>query len=231
MISLVGVFTLSLNKDVLGKLLIYLVSFSVGGLFGDSFFQLLPEAFKRIGSTNKIAFLIITGIVVFFILEKFINWSTNHGVNKPRVKPFVNIIFFGDLFHNFIDGIVLGATFAVSIEIGIATTIAVIMHEIPHEIGDFSAFIQGGLPVKRALLYNFSTALVSILGAVISLFVGSVNENFRITLLPLTAGGFIYLAGSDLIPELKGEVNVFKSIFQIVCILGGFGLMFMLTLF
>jgi zinc and cadmium transporter len=230
MISLAGVFSLSLNKEALKKTLIYLVSFAVGALFGDAFFQLIPESFKRLGFTVKTPCLILTGIIIFFVIEKFINWSTNHGINKPRIKPYVSIIFIGDLFHNFIDGIILGASYTISIEIGLATSLAVILHEIPHEVGDFSAFVHGGLSVKKALILNFTTALVSILGAVISLFIGTVNESFRVTLLPITAGGFIYLAGSDLIPELKAEVNIFKSLAQILCILTGAGLMLLLLL-
>ena len=231
-VSLAGIFTLSLNKEALHKILIYLVSFAIGGLLGVSFIELLPEAFKTIPDQMRIAWLVFAGVAIFFVLEKFVNWSVNHGTQQgPRIKPYVSIIFLGDLFHNFIDGIILGASFTVNAGIGFATTLAVIMHETPHEIGDFSAFVQGGLPVRKALLYNFSTALVSVLGVVISLLIGNVNEGFRTTLIPLTAGGFIYLAAADLIPELKFEHNIWKSLGQLLCIVAGFSLIALMTLF
>ena len=228
-VSLVGIFTLSLNQDVLKKILIYVVSFAIGGLFGDTFLELLPEAYKVIPDPLRIAWLVFAGIAAFFVLEKFINWSVTHGPRNSSVKPYVPIIFAGDLFHNFIDGIILGASFTVNSGVGFATALAVIMHETPHEIGDFSAFVHGGLSPKRALFYNFSTALLSVLGAVISLVIGNVNEGFRTALLPITAGGFIYLAGSDLIPELKTEHNVWKSLGQFICIVAGFGLIALLA--
>jgi len=136
----------------------------------------------------------------------------------------------GDGVHNLIDGMLIGASYTVSIPIGIATTLAVILHEIPQEIGDFGVLLHAGLSIKKAFAFNFLSALTAILGAIISLFAGSHIEGYSSILLPITAGGFIYIAGSDLIPELQYECKLSTSVQQFIAIILGVGIMALLVL-
>ena len=166
---------------------------------------------------------------MFFVLEKFIRWRHCHELaSKNHPHPISFMILFGDMFHNFIDGLIIGASYLVNIKLGIATTIAVFFHEIPQEIGDFSALIYGGFSKSKALLYNFLSALTSFIGAILILIIGS-GFNLINLLIPITAGGFIYIAASDLIPELHKEVDIKKSILQLVFFIFGIIIMFGLT--
>ena len=222
LISLIGVFTIAINEERLKRLLTFLVSFAVGGLFGDVFIHILPDVFKKSASTLSVSFGILAGILLFFILEKFIYWRHCHsGICEMHDKPFVWINLIGDGVHNFIDGIIIGASYCVGLGIGITTTLAVILHEIPQEIGDFGILVNGGLTRKKALFLNFLCASVAILGTVIALVIGPTIKDFSMYILPLTAGGFIYLAGSDLIPELHREVEFSRSLLQLVSIVLG----------
>src|SRR3989339_357795 len=165
------------------------------------------------------------------ILEKFIRWRHCHdGHCDEHLKPVVYMNLFGDAVHNFIDGLVIAASYSVSIHLGIATTIAVILHEIPQEIGDFGVLIHGGLSVKKALFFNFLSALTSIIGAVLFFLVGDFLGNFRMALIPVTAGGFIYMAGSDLIPELHHDERPIRSLLQIFFIALGVGIMALMVI-
>lgn len=229
LISLIGVATLALNIKKLKKILLILVSFSAGALLGDAFIHILPEAIEEFGFGVEISLFIILGILIFFIIEKFIHWRHCHElVSKNHPHPFAIMNLLGDGLHNFIDGLVIGSSYLVNIPTGIATTIAVILHEIPQEIGDFGVLIHGGFSTSKALFFNFLSALTAIIGTIISLYIGSNFENYNMFLLPLTVGGFIYIAASDLIPELHKENNIEKSIMQIFGII--LGIMIMVAL-
>ncbi|MEI8349579.1 MAG: ZIP family metal transporter [Candidatus Omnitrophota bacterium] len=231
-ISLIGVFTLSLRREKLDKILLLLVSFSVGGLFGDAFIHLLPETFEKIGAKLVASSLIIFGILIFFVLEKIVRWRHCHTpTSGEHLHPVVTLNLIGDGVHNLIDGMIIGASFSISISIGIATTLAVILHEIPQEIGDFGVLVHGGLSIKKALFFNFISALTSIVGAVISLTIGSYVKGYTVALLPVAAGGFLYIAGSDLIPELHGcDTKISTSLWQFLFIILGISTMALLTL-
>ncbi len=232
MVSLIGVFTLSMNRKMLTKTLFFLVSFSAGALLGDAFIHLLPEASRQFGFGLNISLYVLLGIMVFFVLEKFIHWRHCHiPTSKEHPHPFVFMNLVGDALHNFIDGLIIGASYLISIPVGIATTIAVVLHEIPQEIGEFGVLLHGGFTKKKALLFNFLTALTAVAGTVIALLLGSRFENEMAFLLPLTAGGFIYIAGSDLIPELQKEVAPSKSMLQLVGIVLGILVMVALMVF
>jgi zinc and cadmium transporter len=230
-ISLVAVFFLALSEDAIRKLLLFMVSFAAGALFGDAFIHLLPESFTKLGTGLGTSLLILAGIMFFFILEKFIHWRHCHNMNyAEHTHPMVMVNLVGDSVHNLIDGTLIAASYAVSLPLGITTTLAVVFHEIPHEIGNFGVLVHGGLPVKKALFYNFLTALTAILGAVLALTLGPLVKGFTLALLPITAGGFIYIAGSDLIPELKHEVEISHSILQFFSLILGVGAMSLLIL-
>jgi zinc and cadmium transporter len=230
LISLVGVFTLTLTKEKLKKITVFLVSFAVGGLFGDAFIHLLPESYARLGYGLSTSLYVIAGILAFFVLEKFLRWRHCHiPASKEHYHPVVAMNLIGDALHNFIDGLLIGASYTVSIPIGMTTTLAIILHEIPQEIGDFGILIYGGLPVKKALFFNFLSATLAIAGAIIAAAVGTCFHGFAVVLLPVTAGGFLYMAGSDLIPELQHDVKASTSLFQFLFILLGVLIMSLLV--
>lgn len=215
-VSLVGVATISIKEEKLKTLLIYMISFSAGALMGDVFIHILPEI-NNAGYTTYTAFYILFGIALSFVTEKVIHWRHCHlPTTKEHVHPFALMNLLGDSIHNFIDGLIIGASYLVNIPLGVATTVAVIFHEIPQEIGDFGVLLYGGFTKKRALFLNFVTALAAVLGAVVSLWLGSLYTNINNFLLPFAAGSFIYIAGSDLIPELHKETLAKKSMFQIM---------------
>src|SRR3989344_554538 len=231
LISLIGVVTLSIKTTNLKKIVIYLVSFAAGALLGDAFIHLLPEIVEEFGFTIKISLFVLLGILISFFLEKIIHWTHCHHTNSKNHKhPFAYLNLIGDAVHNLLDGIIIGASYLVNMQVGIATTIAVIFHEIPQEIGDFGVLIHGGFTKSKALLLNFATALTSIAGAVIALVVGTKIENFTLFLIPIAAGNFIYIASADLIPELHKETIIKKSILQILMFILGIITMLILLL-
>lgn len=231
LVSLIGILTLSIHTEKLKKVLLYLVSFSAGGLLGDVFFHLLPELVKEGRFTITTSLMVLGGIMFCFILEKFIVWHHCHEVgcaDHPQRLAWMNI--FGDLVHNFIDGLIIAAGFLVSAKVGIATTLAVILHEIPQEIGDFGVLLHAGFSKIKALIVNFITALSSFLGAVLALSLSSYSETAADYLIPFAAGNFIYIACVDLIPELHKTPELKKSFFQLVTFIFGLGVMALLLL-
>ncbi|HLF17394.1 MAG TPA: ZIP family metal transporter [Candidatus Omnitrophota bacterium] len=232
LISLVGVFTLSLKPERLNKFLLYMVSFAVGALFGDAFLHLLPETFEEIGFNPTTSFLILLGIILFFILEKFLRWQHCHVLTShDHEHPVATLNLIGDGVHNMLDGMIIASSFMVSPTIGFATTLAVIFHEIPQEIGDFGVLVHSGFSIRKALWCNFISALAAFVGAFLVFIVGPQIENLSVYVLPVTAGGFLYIAGSDLIPELhRHDVRLAASFGQLASILGGIAVMALLLL-
>ena len=222
LVSLVGVLALSVREDRLKKSVYILVSLAVGALLGDAFIHIIPEAFETSINVTSTALLVIAGIVLFFIIEKFLHWH-HHGddVEHKHVEPVGKLILISDGFHNLIDGIIIGASYLAGVEIGIATTLAVILHEIPQEIGDFGVLIHAGYSKKKALWWNFVSGLVAIVGVLIVLVVGEATESFTTSILPIAGGGFIYIALSDLIPELHKTKEGKHSIYQILALVIG----------
>lgn len=229
LISLIGIFTLSIKQDKLKTILIYLISFSAGALFGDAFIHLLPKLAEETGFTISSAILVLSGILVFFILEKFVCWQHCHmPITQTHIHSFAYMNLVGDSLHNFIDGLIIAASYLVSIPAGIATTIAVLLHEIPQEIGDFGVMLHGGFSKIKALALNFLTALTAVIGAVIGLILNNYSNDIKLFILPIAIGGFIYIAGSDLIPELHKETGIKRSIIQVITFI--IGVLIMLSL-
>tara|TARA_Y100000310_G_C20608446_1_gene776760 strand:- start:624 stop:1364 length:741 start_codon:yes stop_codon:yes gene_type:complete len=228
LLSLIGVVLLP-AKSTLKKILIYLVSFSTGALFGDVFIHLLPEM-AEMGFSLKISLYILAGILVSFIVEKYIHWHHCH--HDPDEKcdhhhPFAIMSLVGDAVHNLIDGMIIAASYLVAFPVGVATTIAVVLHEIPQEIGDFAILLHGGFSRLKALAFNLLTALTAIVGAIIVIFLGQI-EGVLTFLIPFAAGNFLYIAGSDLVPELHKVTDVRKSLFQLLWLILGVVVMFLL---
>jgi len=222
LISLIGVATISIKIKKLNKFLIYFVSFSAGALFGGAFFHLLPEVVNEIGLTVKVSSLILGGILLFFVLEKIIHWQHCHiPHSRGHVHSFAIMNLIGDGFHNFIDGLIIGASYLVNIPAGVATTIAVGFHEIPQEIGDFGILVHGGFSKTKALALNFASALIAVLGVIVSLTLSNYVKNIELFIIPVAIGGFIYIAGSDLIPELHKDFTVKSALLQLATLIAG----------
>lgn len=232
LISLVGLFTLGMAIEKLRKILIYMISFSAGALFGDAFIHLLPEIIEsETGFTLISALSVLGGILMFFILEKVIHWQHCHmPITKTHVHPFAYMNLVGDSLHNFIDGLIIAGSYLASIPAGIATTFAVLLHEIPQEIGDFGVLIHGGFTKAKAILLNFFTAIVAVIGAIVALVLSKYVPGIQNILVPVAIGGFLYIAGSDLIPELHKETKVWISIGQIAAFVLGILIMMALLL-
>ncbi len=216
-ISLIGVLTLSIKQNKLEKILIYVIAFSAGALLGDAFIHLLPEAVEESGFTMLISLYTLSGIGFSFVVEKFIHWRHCHHVTSkkhPHTLSTMNLI--GDGVHNFIDGIIIAVSYMVSVPVGIATTLAVIFHEIPQEINEFGILLYGGYTKGRAILANFLIALTSIIGALVALTIGTSSKEVLIFLVPFAAGNFIYIATADLIPELHKETKLMQSLMQLI---------------
>lgn len=229
LVSLIGIiFFFIKDENKLKKIIVYLVSFSAAAFLGEVLFHLFPEATEEFnGFTIELGLLVLLGFLVFFIIEKVIHWRHCHDMEcdeaDHKVIGRMNLI--GDSFHNFIDGVIIGATFLVSTKLGIATSFSILMHEIPQEIGDFGVLIHSGFSKKRALLFNFLVSLTAISGTVIALIFGGRFENLLMYITPFTAGGFLYIATVDLFSEIKHEIKLKNFATQFLVILLGLGTM------
>jgi zinc and cadmium transporter len=234
--SLTGMISLSLKEETLHKVLFFLVAFSAGSILGAAFFDLLPESLELV--SGSIVFVYISlGFTLFFILERFIHWYHGHGhesdlsvttKDKKSVKDFAYLNVIGDAIHNFIDGMIIAASFIAGFSIGIATTIAVIFHELPQEMGDYGILVYAGLKQKKALLINSISALTVVFGGVFTIIFIRVVETLSGFLIAFSAGSFIYLAASELIPELHEEESFKKSAIQLLIFILGMTLIWIL---
>lgn len=225
LVSLVGIFTVVFRIKDLKNILLFLVSLSAGTLLGGAFFHLIPEAAEN-GFSLGVSLNILSGIMVFFILEKIICWRHCHiPTSKSHPHPLATMNLVGDAFHNFLDGTIIAGSFLVSIPLGISTTLAVVLHEIPQEIGDFGVLLHGGYGRLKALMMNFLISLTSFLGAIGILILHHKIAMIASFLVPFTAGAFIYIAASDLIPELKLNTQAKHSLVQLLVLAAGMGLM------
>jgi zinc and cadmium transporter len=230
LISLIGVFFIFLKKNALDNFLIFFVSLSVGSLLGGAFLHLIPEAIGAGGATLKVSFLVLFGIIIFFIIENFIHWRHCHiptSKSHPHHLGTMNMI--GDGIHNIIDGLVIAAAYFVNIPLGITTTLAVVVHEIPQEIGDFGVLLYAGYSKKKALFFNFISALTAIIGAIIGILFSQNSQVFASIVIPIAAGGFLYIAGSDLIPEIHKNQEKSFPFKNLIGILLGILMMYLLT--
>ncbi|MBI2659704.1 ZIP family metal transporter [Candidatus Woesearchaeota archaeon] len=214
LVSVLGIL-IFFREKTLNKILFFLVSFAAGTLLGAAFLDLLPEALQG-GFKESVPIFILLGILSFFALEKFFYWHHHHtGHEHEEAHGFTYLNMIGDGIHNFLDGAVIAISFMNNTALGIITTIAIIAHEIPQEIADFSILIYGGFSKVKALVFNFLTALTAVLGALAAYFFSSAIENSSVFMTSLAAGGFIYIASTDLIPEIHKEKDFRKSLLQL----------------
>jgi len=206
-----------LFKRNLNRVLIFLVSFTTGALLGGAFIHFLPEAFEGLG-LMKTVFITIVGFVLFLILERVLHWHHCHD-GKCEKHPFTYLLLWGDAIHNFIDGVIIAGGFLISVPFGIVTSLLILAHELPQEIGDFGVLVYGGLSKGRALFYNLLAQLTAVLGGLLGYFF--LNTEHVVYLLPIAAGGFIYIAVADLIPEIFKERDPVKLVVNLMMIVLG----------
>jgi len=227
LISLIGIFFIGMKQDTLTKAIKYLVSFAVGGLLGGAFFHLLPESMAS-GEPSMFIY-VLSGIMIFFLIEKFLHWRHCHkGHCDAHTFTYLNLI--GDGIHNFIDGMIIAASFVTDMRLGVITTLAVAAHEIPQEIGDFGILVYGGFSKSKALLFNLLSALTAMAGAVIAYFSFNQIVWLKGFLIPFTAGGFLYIALVDLIPELHKDGGKDNMALQFITMISGLLLMWLLKI-
>lgn len=238
--SLAGIAFLFFRGKRPGRIVLALVALSTGAMLGNAIFHLLPEAIETGEAAGMPLFntlLILTGaFVLSFLFEQAFSVhhchsTAHHGSDKPahhchaEVKPFAHLVLWSDAVHNIIDGLIIATAFIVSPALGITTALAVALHEIPQELGDFAVLVYGGYKKRRALLLNFLAATTVVLGGVAGYFLTSVVTNMVPFLLPFAAGSFLYVAASDLLPELKHDEKVGETVLHVVIFLIGLGLM------
>lgn len=251
LLSLLGVFMISLKEKTLDRILFILIAFATGTILATALFDLIPEAIHHLEELNEenygipenvVFFYIIAGFVAFFIIERFIYWFHGHaheyenkmvchdnvlmGDNQQvqkddRIKQFALLNLFGDGLHNFLDGIVIIVAFLNGIPTGVIITLAVIFHEFPQEIGDFGILVYGGFSKNKALLFNFLSAIIAIFGGIFGLILSNVIDTFNLFILAFAGGGFLYLASTELLPELLRQKNLRKSIIQALIFICG----------
>jgi zinc and cadmium transporter len=219
LISLIGIVALYLKDDVLDRLMFFLIAFAAGTLLGAAFLDLLPEAMGE-GGGEMVFPAVLFGILVFFIMERFIHWRHCHeGYCDVHAFSYLNLV--GDGIHNFLDGMIIAWSFLSDISLGIVTTTAIVFHELPQEMGDFAILVYGGFSRAKALLFNFLTAVTSFLGAALAYLFFPVMHLSTAPLLAFAAGTFIYIASTDLMPELHKEGDFKKSMIQFLALILG----------
>lgn len=244
LVSLVGIAAFSVNEALLRRSLFALVGLAAGALLGDAVVHLIPESLEAIGDERLFGLAVLGGIVVFFVLEKYLRWHHAHHANEEEhmghehyevgthetqvhLAPMVLV---ADGVHNMVDGAVIAASFLVSPMLGVATTVAVFLHEIPQEISDYALLIHSGYTRAKALFFNFLSALTALFGAALVLLLDDSLIGLGAYAAAFTAGAFIYLAAADLVPELHKSPAGRRSVLEFIAFLVGIGLMFALTL-
>lgn len=228
LISLIGILTFAIKTKLLNKILLTLVGFSAGALMGGAFLHLLPHSIEETEYSTAFLYLLV-GFALFFLIERFLHWRHCHK-GKCDVHMFTYMNLIGDSIHNFIDGIIIAVSYIVNIPFGIVTTIAIIAHEIPQEIGDFGVLVYGGFSKAKALFFNFLSALMAIIGALFGYFLSNSIKAIIPFVLPFAAGGFVYIAASDLVPELHKEPDLKKSLWSFGFFIIGIVFMFLIKL-
>jgi len=209
--GLAGGVLLLFGKKVRKNIVHVLVSFAAGALLGTAFFDLLPEALEHAEEfkmESSLVFLWTTiGIISFYLLDRAIHWFQVNQKKKNYSHGSISIplVILGDSVHNFIDGVAIAITYLINPVLGVSTTLAVIAHEVPQEVGDFAVLLHQGMNKKKVFLINFFSALLSVLGAFLGIFIGERVGGLLPYALSLTSGFFIYIALTNILPEIHGE--------------------------
>ena len=223
LLAFVGALFLFISKKSLDKVLILLVSFTTGSLIGGALIHFIPEAIEEL-SLKTTVWITIVGFIIFLLLEKFLHWHHCHD-GKCDKHPYTYLLLYGDGIHNFIDGLIIASSFIISVPFGIVTSLLILAHELPQEISDFGVLVYGGFTKGKALFYNFLSQLTAVLGGILGYLFLPLREQ-AVFLLPIAAGGFLYIAISDLIPEIFKEKDIRKMIINLIFIIAGFAVLF-----
>lgn len=213
-ISLVGIVSLAVKPAVLDKIIFMLISFAAGSLVGASFLHILPEIVEHTSQMHVFSW-VVTGFVIFFLLEKYFYWRHCHKGEKCEVHPVGYLNLVGDALHNFVDGMFIGSSFYAGKDVGLVAAVAVILHEVPQELGDFGILVYSGFSRSKALILNLIVSLTAIVGVFVGYLLCAKIENISYHILAIVAGGFIYVASCDLIPEIHREKQLPKSVFSL----------------
>ncbi len=229
LISFAGAFALYLKEQSLQKITLPLVSMSAGALLGGALLHMIPEAIEEMGNIEAVWIWVLVGFSLFLLLEQSIHWHHCHKAPSDHKEPVTYLILIADGLHNFIDGLAIAGAFLVDFRVGIITWIASAAHEIPQEFGDFGILVHGGWKKSKALWFNFISGLTMVLGGLIAFyFSASYDVSF---LLPFAAGNFIYIAASDLIPEVKHAENIKTNLVHYTSFLLGIAIIFVVGMF
>ncbi|MEJ8566094.1 ZIP family metal transporter [Elongatibacter sediminis] len=226
-IAMIGGISVLLPRETLQRLLLPSVSVAAGTLFGGALFHMIPEGGRHV-ELLQTGIWIATGFSLFLALELFLQWHHSHRPDPDGRRPFTFLVLIGDGLHNFLGGLAIGSTFLLDPRAGIMAWIAAAAHEIPQEFGDFGCLVHGGWSRRRALLFNFISALTFPIGALLAYFA---SRQFEVSgLVLLGAGNFIYIAASDLIPEIKTQTGLLHAMIHLSCFVGGLGAMLAVAL-
>lgn len=230
LLSIIGALPLLLTRQVPKTILRALLSLSVGTLLSGVFLHFLPEMLHE-GYTISGALLILTGFFIFFLIEKLVHFHHKHGLREGHHHAYhlapMNLA--GEALHNFLDGLVIAGSYLVSVPLGIAATVSVLLHELPQELADFGILLYAGMSKRKALVYNFLAALTAILGALVGILLHNISTSFTAIIIPFTIGSFIYIGAANLIPELHKEHGVKQTFVQLLALLLGVLLMLLLA--
>lgn len=221
-IALVGSVSLTLREETLKKLLLPLVALSAGTLLGGALFHMIPASVDKLGNHLSIYIWILIGFALFLALEQFLHWHHCHRAPSEH-RPLTYLILIADGVHNFIGGMAVAGAFLIDIKVGISAWLAAAAHEVPQELGDFGILIHGGWKKRQALLYNFLSALTFLVGGIVA-YTASLTIDVTF-LLPFAAGNFIYIAATDLIPEIKHEGSARLNLIHFFSFLAGLALL------
>jgi len=216
LLGFAGLFSFYLKEEMVRKLAFYLTAFAGGALIGGAFFHLLLEA-SEFFEPLQMSILMVGGFIAFFAIEGYFHW---HHCEKCDIHPFTYTMLVGDAIHNTIDGLVMAAAFIASIPLGAATALVIIGHEFPQQLGIFGVLVHGGLTRQKALIWSFLAQSTVIIGALLGFSLAASSEQFASMLLPIAAGGFIYIAGADLIPEVHKSKGAAKILTFFIFLVG-----------
>ncbi len=250
-LSLIGLFMISIREKTLDRILFILVAFATGTILASALFDLIPESIHHLEELNSggagiaenlVFVFIIFGFVIFFVIERFIYWFHGHAHENENklvcytglgegedfslsrssgVKSFALLNLIGDGLHNYLDGIIIMVAFLSGTRNGIIITLAVLFHEFPQEIGDFGILLYGGFSKKKALFFNFLSGMIALLGGLTAFFLSNTIDMFNLFFLAFSGGGFLYIASTELMPELIKEKDLKKSIVQALIFICG----------
>jgi zinc and cadmium transporter len=222
-IAMIGSLTLLMTPTTLARLLLPLVAWAAGSLIGGAFFHMIPAALEAMESSLDTSIAVVAGFLVFFMLEQLLHWHHCQRAQADAKEPLTYLVLIGDGLHNFLGGVAIAGTFLIDIRLGITAWLAAAAHEVPQELGDLGVLVYGGWSRSRALLLNALSATTFLIGGLLTYWL-----SFRISvgwLIPFAAGNFIYIAASDLIPEVNKHRSVRLSLVHLLAFIVGLGLM------